>query len=218
MCYGCYTESKSYGYATVDPFGRFAPSVLLRSFRYAKLRLRQICRFCVSKWRCSAAKANFSYSPKASSFSAQDDTFGLSWSRMRACRPQTAGGLLEELHAILPRQPLQGGVQTHIKNPDKSKFEARYSQSPTRVAGAPFAQGGPASAPRQNKNPHKHSGCCHPICAKVFERGFRGKLFSKRFPLTHPPRPRVPASLINIRSPAGGRGARPRRCRRSAHG
>ena len=42
MCYGCYTESKSYGYAIVDPFGRFAPSVLLRSFRYAKLRLRAL--------------------------------------------------------------------------------------------------------------------------------------------------------------------------------
>ena len=59
MCYKCYTESKSYGYAIVDPFGRFAPSVLLRSFRYAKLRLRAL--------PC-----------------AQDDTFGLSWSRMRA--------------------------------------------------------------------------------------------------------------------------------------
>ena len=58
MCYGCYTESKGYGYAIVDPFGHYVPSVLLRSFRYAKLRLR------------------------ASPF-AQDDTLILSWSRMR---------------------------------------------------------------------------------------------------------------------------------------
>ena len=42
MCYGCYTESKGSVYAIVDPFGRYAPSVLLRSFRYAKLRLRAL--------------------------------------------------------------------------------------------------------------------------------------------------------------------------------
>ena len=58
ICYGCYTESKSYGYAIVYPFGRSAPSVLLRSFRYAKLRLRAL--------PC-----------------AQDDTWPFSWSRMR---------------------------------------------------------------------------------------------------------------------------------------
>ena len=103
MCYGCYTESKSYGYAIVDPFGRFAPSVLLRSFRYAKLRLRQICRFCVSKWRCSAAKANFSYSPKASSFYAQDDTFTFSCSWAAGCRG---------------RQPLQWASANNPINPN----------------------------------------------------------------------------------------------------
>ena len=58
MCYGCYTESKGSVYAIVDPFGHYVPSVLLRSFRYAKLRLRAL--------PC-----------------AQDDTWPFSWSRMR---------------------------------------------------------------------------------------------------------------------------------------
>ena len=74
----------------------------------------------------------------------------------RACRPQTASGLLEELHAILPRQPLQSTVCEHGKHPDKSKF----------------APNTPSIA--------------NPLCLKVFERGLRGKLFLKSFPLTHP--------------------------------
>ena len=134
MCYKCYTESKGFGYAIVDPFGRSAPSVLLRSFRYAKLRLRQICRFCVSKWRCSAAKANFSYSPKASSFCAQDDTFGLSWSRIAGCRGrQPLQGVSANIHQTPP--PNQNfHTFGKCEHPYKSKFILS-----SRLLPSPFA-------------------------------------------------------------------------------
>ena len=58
------------------------------------------------------------------------------------------------------RQPLQSTVCEHGKHPDKSKFEARSSQSPTRVAGAPFAQGGLASGCRQIKIYTQHPVYC----------------------------------------------------------
>ena len=157
MCYKCYTESKGSVYAIVYPFGHYVPSVLLRSFRYAKLRLRALP-------------------------SAQDDTFGFSWSRMRACRPQTAGGLLEELHAILPRQPLQGVSANTSNSPLNPNSPPRLlcshpSPFPKSflgggAGGALFAKRAPP-APPPKKLFGKGEGCEHN--KRGGELGFSGE-------------------------------------------
>ncbi len=131
------------------------------------------------------------------------------------CRGRRGRQPLQVISANTHQTPRQIKTFTHLASantPTNQNLKLVIHNPPPALRESPLHKGA-LHLPPKKQNSHKRSGYRHPICAKVFERGLRGKLFSKSFPLTRPnASPAWPRVLIApVPAPVQWRAGRGRR-------